>query len=154
MTVGSPDCHGADLDRQASRRRTALDRADWPSWARWNRASERRYTIGAEEELMLLDPSDFSLVQSGETVLRRLSGGLCAHTAPETHASVIELTTGIHSDVAGTVAELATLRGQLDRELRAMGLVAALVDNRFPLGRRSTSRSRRSMRGWVPTRPL
>ena len=74
---------------------------------------------------MLLNPSDFSLAQSGEKVLRRLSGKLHAHTAPETHASVIELATGIHSDVAGAVAELAALRAHLDRELRAMGLIAA-----------------------------
>ncbi|MGO9749944.1 MAG: glutamate-cysteine ligase family protein [Solirubrobacteraceae bacterium] len=81
--------------------------------------SERRYTIGVEEELMLLDPSDFSLVQSSEKVLRRLSGELRRRTAPETHASVIELVTGIHSDVPGAVAELAALRAQLVRELRA-----------------------------------
>lgn len=74
---------------------------------------------------MLLDPSVFSLAQSGEKVLRRLSGELRALTAPETHASVIELATGIHSDVAGAVAELAALRARLDRELRAMGLIAA-----------------------------
>jgi gamma-glutamyl:cysteine ligase YbdK (ATP-grasp superfamily) len=52
---------------------------------------------------MLLDPSDFALVQSSEKVLRRLSGELRAHTAPETHASVIELNTGVHSDVPGAV---------------------------------------------------
>jgi hypothetical protein len=40
---------------------------------------------------MLLNPVDFSLDQSGEKVLRRLSGPLSAHTAAETHASVIEL---------------------------------------------------------------
>jgi glutamate---cysteine ligase / carboxylate-amine ligase len=120
MTVSSPECHGADLNRHAWPRRNAQDRADWPSWARWNRASERRYTMGVEQELMLLDPSDFSLAQSGEKVLRRLSGELRAHTAPETHASVIELATGIHSDVAGAVAELAALRA-----LPRYGVVAA-----------------------------
>jgi glutamate---cysteine ligase / carboxylate-amine ligase len=125
MTIASPDCHDSDLARQVWPRRGAQARADWPSWARWNRASKRRFTIGVEEELMLLNPSDFSLAQSGEKVLRRLSGELYAHTAPETHASVIELATGIHSDVAGAVAELAALRALLDRELRAMGLIAA-----------------------------
>ena len=45
---------------------------------------------------------------------------------------MIELVTGIHSDVAGVVRELAALRGRLDRELRAMGLVAASLGT-YPL---------------------
>ncbi len=81
---------------------------------------------------MLLDPSDFSLAQSGEKVLRRLPGELRAHMEPETHAPVIELATGIHSDVSGAVAELAALRAVLDRELRAMGLIAASAGT-YPL---------------------
>ncbi len=81
---------------------------------------------------MLLNPADFSLSQSSEKVLRRLSGGLYAHSSPETHASVIELATGIHANVAGAVNELATLRAQFDREVRAMGLVAASLGT-YPL---------------------
>jgi glutamate---cysteine ligase / carboxylate-amine ligase len=130
--VTLPDFNDADLDRPPWRPHEAQERAAWPSWACWNRASGRRYTIGVEEELMLLDPSDFSLVQSGEKVLRRLSGELRAHATPETHASVIELATGIHSDVAGAIAELVALRAELDRALRAMGLVAASV-GMYPL---------------------
>lgn len=88
---------------------------------------------------MLLDPSDFSLVQSSEKALRRLSGGLRRRTAPETHASVIELVTGIHSDVPGVVAELAELRVRLARELRAMGLTAASAGT-YPLARSGETR--------------
>jgi glutamate---cysteine ligase / carboxylate-amine ligase len=146
MTVSSPGCHRADLDQQ-SWPRSAHGRADWPSWARWNPAGER-FTIGVEEELMLLNPADFSLAQSGEKVLRRLSGGLPAHTAPETHASVIELATGIHSDVAWAVAELAGLRAQLDRELRAMGLVAASA-GMYPLAYSGETRVSGSARDGV-----
>jgi gamma-glutamyl:cysteine ligase YbdK (ATP-grasp superfamily) len=73
-----------------------------PWWARWNRSTQRRYTIGVEEELMLLDRTpDHSPAPSGDAVLARLSGELFKHTSPETHASVIELATGIHRDVAG-----------------------------------------------------
>jgi carboxylate-amine ligase len=125
VIVSSADRHDADVERQAARLSPASDRAVCPSWAHWNRAGGRRYTIGVEEELMLLDPSDFALVQSGEQVLRRLSDELRPRTAPETHASVIELNTGVHADVAGSVAELSALRGQLHRELRAIGLTAA-----------------------------
>ena len=86
---------------------------------------ERRYTLGVEEEVMLLNGSDHSLSQSSEEVLARLSEDLRKHTVPETHASVIELATGIHLDVAGAAAELATLRAELTRQLRAVGLDAA-----------------------------
>ncbi len=74
---------------------------------------------------MLLEPAHFSLMQSSEKVLRRLPDGLSAHVAPETHAAVIELATGIHPDVTGAMTELAALRRQLARELSAMGLRAA-----------------------------
>jgi carboxylate-amine ligase len=97
---------------------------------------------------MLLNPADFSLAHSGEKVLRRLSGELRAYTAPETHASVIELATGIHSDVAGAVAELSALRALLDRELRAMGLSAASA-GMYPLSYSGETRVSGSARDGV-----
>ena len=81
---------------------------------------------------MLLNGSDHSLSQSSEAVLARLSEDLRKHTVPETHASVIELATGIHLDVAGAAAELATLRAELTRQLRAVGLDAASTGT-YPL---------------------
>lgn len=127
MTVTTVECLGTGHDlrgfRQVEPGREEAG-ADWPSWARWN-SGIPQHTIGVEEELMLLDPAHFSLVQSSEKVLRRLPDGLSAHVSPETHAAVIELATGIHADVAGAVTELAALRCQLARELRAMGLGAA-----------------------------
>ena len=71
---------------------------------------------------MLLNPSDLSLAQAAEKALRRLSCELHGHTDPEPRASAIELATGIHSDVAGAVAELAVLRALLDGKPRALGL--------------------------------
>ena len=103
-----------------------------PRWAYWNTSVEPLYTIGIEEELMLLRRPDHSLAQSSETVLRRLSRALRAHSSPETHASVIELSTGIHADVAGAASELAALRSQLARELASIGLSAASADT-YPL---------------------
>jgi glutamate---cysteine ligase / carboxylate-amine ligase len=96
-----------------------------PLWARWNDELDRRYTLGIEEEIMLLDPTDWSLSQSSDQVLAALSDELGAHTSPETHASVVELITGIQTEVAGVVAELASLRTGLARELGTMGLAAA-----------------------------
>ncbi len=76
---------------------------------------------------MLLHPSDWSLAQCSDQILTRLSAELRPHAAPETHAAVVELATGIHSDVDGTIAELASLRNRFGRELGAMGLAAAVA---------------------------
>ncbi len=76
---------------------------------------------------MLLDPAHWSLAQSSDHVLARLSDELSLHTSPETHAAVVELTTGIHLDVDGIAIELASLRDRLGRELDAMGLTAAVA---------------------------
>jgi glutamate---cysteine ligase / carboxylate-amine ligase len=108
----------------SSTRSNPGDRAR-PSWARWNGDLAARYTLGVEEELMLLEPSDWSLAQSSDVVLAGLSDELSAHTAPETHAAVVELATGVHQDVDGAVAQLASLRSRLSLELDALGLTVA-----------------------------
>jgi glutamate---cysteine ligase / carboxylate-amine ligase len=110
-----------------------------PQWARWNRGGERRYTLGVEEEVMLLNQADHALADSSEAVLLRLPEELRSHTFPETHAAIIELATGIHHDVAGAVAELAGLRGQLARELGEMQLDAAAAGT-YPLTSPSETR--------------
>ena len=74
---------------------------------------------------MLLEPGDWSLAQSSDDVLPRLSGELSSHASPETHAAVLELATGIHPDVDGVVAELTWLRRRLAGELDGMGLSVA-----------------------------
>ena len=94
-------------------------------WARWNDELDQRYTLGVEEELMLLEPAGWSLAQSSDHVLARLSDELSPHTFPETHAAVVELATGIHPDVDGVLAELTSLRNRLSCELAAMGLAVA-----------------------------
>ncbi|HXO08013.1 MAG TPA: YbdK family carboxylate-amine ligase, partial [Solirubrobacteraceae bacterium] len=98
-----------------------------PPWAYWNGHLGQRYTLGVEEELMLLEPSDWSLAQSSDVVLAGLSDELSPHTSPETHAAVVELATGIHSGVDEAVADLALLRNRLSRELEAIGLSVAVA---------------------------
>jgi glutamate---cysteine ligase / carboxylate-amine ligase len=100
-------------------------RACLPLWARWNDELDQRYTLGVEEELMLLEPAGWSLAQSSDHVIARLSDELSPHTFPETHAAVVELVTGIHPDVDGVTAELTLLRNQLSGELDPMGLALA-----------------------------
>jgi glutamate---cysteine ligase / carboxylate-amine ligase len=101
------------------------DPGEHPSWARWNGQRQDRYTLGVEDEVMLLDPPSWSLAQSGDRVLAGLSNELASHASPETHAAVIELTSSIHTDVNSLRAELAWLRTQLGNELDAVGLAAA-----------------------------
>jgi carboxylate-amine ligase len=96
-----------------------------PLWSAWNREAPELYTLGIEEEVMLLDPDRWSLAQSGDEVLAALSGELARHMSPETHAAVLELTTGVHADVHGAASELGALRHELEGELRGMGLAAA-----------------------------
>ena len=103
-----------------------------PPWARWNGERERRYTLGVEEELMLLDSERCVLAQSSDRVLARLSDELSLSVSPETHAAVIELRTGVHTNVDGVVGELAGLRGRLAHELGEMGLSAAAAGT-YPL---------------------
>ncbi len=93
-----------------------------PDWAVWNEGHE--YTLGAEEEVMLLNPHDWSLAQQVDRVLPALSEHLSGHVTPETHRSAIELSTGVHATPAGIAGELLRLRGMLENELSMMGLRA------------------------------
>src|SRR4051794_2348123 len=92
-----------------------------PSWALWN-GNGRLYTLGVEDEVMLLDPSNWSLAQVSDRILGSLSRGLSSSVSPETHASVLELVTGVHYRVGGAVAEIGTLRARLARELQLLGV--------------------------------
>ena len=81
------------------------------AWSRWSEAAaERPWTVGVEEELMLLDPGDWSLANRVEDVLDALPAEVAAHAAPETHACVLELRTAPHGTVAEAAAQLGGLR--------------------------------------------
>jgi carboxylate-amine ligase len=94
------------------------------SWPRWN-GNGQRYTLGVEEEVMLLEPRTLALAQLSDRVIPRFSPRLLPHVAPETHAAVIELMTGVHHTVDEAVAELGRLRRTLVDEIAAMGLRVA-----------------------------
>ena len=108
------------------------------AWARWAEAGAARpWTVGIEEELVLVDPRDWSVADRVEEVLDALPDELATHTARETHACVLELRTAPHATVAGAVTELAGLRAAIDRTLRAeLGLRAAVAGT-HPLVARS-----------------
>ena len=102
------------------------ERPPRPLWARWNaHPSGRPYTLGVEDEVMLIDPSDWSLAQASDQVRAGLPPDLAPSVRPETHAAVVELVTGVHVDVAGVVAEVRELRTRFEDVLHAVGLAAA-----------------------------
>jgi glutamate---cysteine ligase / carboxylate-amine ligase len=104
-------------------------------WADWSPAgAEAPWTVGVEEEVMLLDPGSWMLESRSEAVLEALDPEVAAHTAAETHGSVVELATSPHATVAEAAGQLARLRGRLSGQLEEMGLAAAVAGT-HPLAR-------------------
>jgi gamma-glutamyl:cysteine ligase YbdK (ATP-grasp superfamily) len=71
-------------------------------WSKWRHGSA--YTLGIEEEVMLLDPHDWTLAPRIDDVLAALPDGLRDHVSSETHSSAAELRTGVHTTVDGAAA--------------------------------------------------
>ncbi|MGZ4269949.1 MAG: carboxylate-amine ligase [Solirubrobacteraceae bacterium] len=109
-----------------------------PAWARWSEtAAAHPWTVGIEEEVMLLDPAAWSVANRVGDVLARLPSAISERASAETHACVLELRTDPHPTVAGAIAELAGLRQSLDDTLRhALGLRAAAAGT-HPLATRA-----------------
>ncbi|HEY6891792.1 MAG TPA: carboxylate-amine ligase [Solirubrobacter sp.] len=69
------------------------------------------FTIGIEEEYMLLDPESVDLVPGAERILEAERGGPFAECiAPELFDSLVEFHTGVCGTVADAAAELRRLR--------------------------------------------
>jgi carboxylate-amine ligase len=97
-----------------------------PPWAEWKgRPLGEQYTVGIEEEAMLLDPADWSLAHHSDRVVNAMSPEVAAHATPETHRSALELATGVHEDVASATDEMRTLRAGLEGAVRSLGMRAA-----------------------------
>src|SRR5256885_5243338 len=79
-----------------------------PAWAQWSSAAaEQPWTVGVEDELVLMDPRGWSPANRADELVAALPG----HASTETHACVVELKTAPHQSVAEMAVELATLRG-------------------------------------------
>lgn len=94
-----------------------------PDWARW--APSAPYSLGAEEEVMLLEPASWKLARDSEALLADLPAELSSHTSAETHDSVLEIATRPHHEVAGIETELRRLRSQLQQQVSRAGLQVA-----------------------------
>jgi carboxylate-amine ligase len=94
------------------------------TWADW-RAHPEAYTVGIEEEAMLLQPGEWKLSQSCEEVLAELPPDIACCATAETHGSALELATGVHTSIDGAVEQLSRLRAGLAAELKRRGLSVA-----------------------------
>jgi carboxylate-amine ligase len=98
-----------------------------PAWAEWNpAAADTPWTVGIEEEVMLLDPRDWALAFRIDDVLPALPAAIADHAAAETHGAALELAGSPHATVGAAVAELAGLRAGLAAGLAPLGLRAAV----------------------------
>ena len=91
------------------------------SWARWP-TDHVPWTLGIEEEVMLLDPETWELAQCVEQVLPTLPGDVADAVCSETHSGAIELNTRPHATVADAAADLGRLRSSLTEALDRLGL--------------------------------
>lgn len=90
-----------------------------PAWARWSEAGgSRPWTVGIEEEVMLLDDATWSVANRFDDVLTAVPQEVARRAAAETHACIVELRTDPHPSVARAAAQLAHLREMLDATAR------------------------------------
>jgi carboxylate-amine ligase len=99
-----------------------------PAWADWAKPHELGpYTVGIEEEVMLLDEHSWALAHRIDSVLPRLPGsGSDSYTA-ETHGSALEIQTGVHCNIGEATAELMQLRQGLAQTLEPLSMRAAVA---------------------------
>ena len=96
-----------------------------PEWAEWHQERTNPYSIGVEEELMLLDAEDHSLVNRIEAVLPRLPEAVAEQTSQEVHSSVVEICTPVEATVSAAIDALRHLRTEIADTLATLGMRGA-----------------------------
>jgi carboxylate-amine ligase len=80
------------------------------------------YTVGVEEEYMLLDPETFALVPRAEALLAAEAGGeFSVNAAPELFESLVEFHTSVCEDVGAAARQLRRLRRHAAQAAHAQG---------------------------------
>jgi len=72
-------------------------------WAAWQPSTP--YTVGLEEEVMLLDPTTWALAQRANEMLALVGDDLAGSCSAETHGAAIELSTRPHATVGEAITE-------------------------------------------------
>ena len=97
-----------------------------PGWAEWVVAEGRHpYTVGLEEEVMLLEEDGWNLAHRIDAVLEALPGSRQTRFTAETHGSALEIQTAVHDGVGEAIGELAEARRELAEALGPLSLHAA-----------------------------
>jgi glutamate---cysteine ligase / carboxylate-amine ligase len=99
--------------------------ANLPAWARWP-AAARPWTVGLEEEVMLVEP-DGAPAWRSEDVLRAAPAALARRARGETHGLALELATDPHETAVDAARQLRHLRAALAATVRGLGLSAAVA---------------------------
>jgi carboxylate-amine ligase len=106
-----------------------------PDWAHWNpSAAESPWTVGIEEEVMLLEPRTGAPAWRSKDVLVKLAPDLARFVHAETHACALELATDPHPTVGEAIDQLGALRARLARSVRGAGMGVAVAGT-HPLAR-------------------
>jgi carboxylate-amine ligase len=103
------------------------------------------FTVGVEEELMILDGESLDLAQQCEPLLGAVPEELSGQVKPELFQSIIEIATTPCADVAEAAGELADLRRTVSEIAEARGLrIAAAGTHAFgePADQRIVERPR------------
>jgi carboxylate-amine ligase len=87
------------------------------------------YTIGVEEELMLLDPTTLDLTPAGQPILEAL--GDSERFAPELRESQLEIVSPVCTSATEASAELASARRRLVGASRELARIAAAGTHPF-----------------------
>jgi glutamate---cysteine ligase / carboxylate-amine ligase len=102
--------------------------AEGIAWAAWNHdAAVAPWTVGVEEEVMLVSPQTWLPASRCEDVLAALPEDMASCARAETHGSALELATAPHATVGAATAQLAGLRAGLAETLDELGLRAAVA---------------------------
>jgi glutamate---cysteine ligase / carboxylate-amine ligase len=97
-----------------------------PAWADWAEPHALGpYTVGIEEEVMLLDEHSWALAHRIDSVLPRLPRGRTASFTAETHGSALEIQSTVHARIPDAIEEVAALRAELDEVLLPLSMRAA-----------------------------
>ena len=111
---GDRDAAGADLMSELAGAADVLDHRF---------GAGRPFTVGVEEEYMLLDPETFDLVPRAERILAAEAGGeFAANVSPELFESLVEFHTPVCDGIADVDRELRRIRSHAVAAAQAQGL--------------------------------
>ena len=113
----------SDRDREIARATHGRTVPGLPAWAHWcTDAGTRPWTVGVEEEAMLLDARTGAPANRIDDVLAAMPVDLRSHASAETHACVVEIRTDVHGQLGSLADDLISLRCGLARVLAPLGL--------------------------------